>query len=84
MGLGIANERYFAIRVLAVSLLYCITMLYLFLLFNFLNEDFTFFCLYRAEDLPHVLYRVGLLAVLRSKSKRGKDPINIQMYILFY
>lgn len=25
----------------------------------------------RAEDLPHVLYRVGLLAVLRSKSKRG-------------
>jgi hypothetical protein len=69
---------------LAVGLLYYIILLYLSLVFNFLNECFTFFCLYRAEDLPHVLYRVGLLAVLRSKSKRGKAPINIQMYILLY
>jgi hypothetical protein len=42
------------------------------------------FFFYRAEDLPHVLYCTGLLAVLRSKSKRGKPPINVQMYILLY
>jgi hypothetical protein len=31
-----------------------------------------FFFLIRAEDLDYVLYRVGMLAVLRSKSKGGK------------
>jgi hypothetical protein len=33
---------------------------------------FIFIILHRAEDLDYVLYRVGLLAVLRSKSRRGE------------
>lgn len=30
-----------------------------------------FFFLYRADDLEHVLFRIGALAVLRSKVKKG-------------
>ena len=30
-----------------------------------------YFFLYRADDLEHVLFRIGALAVLRSKVKKG-------------
>ena len=37
-----------------------------------LSNKNIFFFFFSAEDLDHVVYRVGMLAVLRSKSKGGK------------
>jgi len=34
--------------------------------------------LFRASELDHVIYRMGLLAVLRSKVKKG-ESVNVMM-----
>jgi uncharacterized membrane protein (DUF373 family) len=65
------NKTHF--RMVLTVCLYMIILLCLFLLFTFyLYQIKTSFCLFRAEDLYYVLYRVGMLAVLRSKCKGGK------------
>ena len=41
------------------------------------NASTVYCVLYRASDLDHIVYRMGLLAVLRSKCKKGKCVVRI-------